>query len=514
MAEFAEFGRPGEVSYAETSFIHPSDDVAFDVADDILADATGGILTDVATDVVGGNTRAAPDATPSWAVSSVPSGISRQQLADENQTRALLDRWGRERGEVQQNLEIVSSTEGERWLRWGSEWLLLTNKNSPGEFLKPSTLKSYYGADVTKALGVYKSTGLSRQAAADLNRADQELGKASESMDTVELQDLGQGASEAIANAEKIITVLTREGLTSRDILGMCRALERSRGEHTNNLAKLTELDKHIALEERKLKEAPDEATKNLIAERLRKLQDERAARLEAASTTRKALRSQINRIRETLHRILHEDKTLAERIKTLFREQGITIASILTALGMAISTLVLALTGGSGGGAAPPQPTPPQPPGKGGVKRWLKKHLQSLGRVLAKLAGKAAAALPGIIGSIVSGSCPSSGKPRSGWLVICGPFFWLSGAYCLWRRASGFYPRNQSRPRPMAILPTTRAAFSSRGPRGQLWPPPLQPHTARLHTQLLSKTNFHPHFSYLCPLNQNANSSPIYFLL
>ena len=189
--------------------------------------------------------------------------------------------------------------------------------------------------------------------------------------------------------------------MTQHEFLGICRALETIRGEHTNNLAKLTELDKHIALEECKLEEAPDETTKNRIAERLRNLQDERAARLEAASSTREALRSQISRIRETLHRILHEDKTLAERIKTLFRERGITIVSILTALGMIISTIVLALPGGSGGGAAPPQP--PQPPGKGGVKEWLKKHLQSLGRILAKLAGKAAAALPGIIGSIVS---------------------------------------------------------------------------------------------------------------
>ena len=189
--------------------------------------------------------------------------------------------------------------------------------------------------------------------------------------------------------------------MTQREFLGISRALETIRGEHTNNLAKLTELDEHIALEERKLEEAPDETTKNLIAERLRNLQDERAARLEAASTTREALRSQISRIRETLHRILHEDKTLAERIRTLFREQGVTIASILTAIGMAISTIVLALTGSSGGGAAPPQP--PQPPGKGGAKEWLKKHLQSVGRILAKLAGKAAAALPGIIGSIVS---------------------------------------------------------------------------------------------------------------
>ena len=177
--------------------------------------------------------------------------------------------------------------------------------------------------------------------------------------------------------------------------------MTRMRDELVNNEAKLSELKEHLAKERLKLDEAPDEATRNRIAERIKGLEDEMATRREIASGNREALRSQISRIRETLHRILHEDKTLAERIKTLFREQGITIASILTALGMTISTIVLALTGGSGGGAAPPQP--PQPPGKGGVKQWLKKHLQNLGRVLAKLAGKAAAALPGIIGSIVS---------------------------------------------------------------------------------------------------------------
>ena len=64
----------------------------------------------------------------------------------------------------------------------------------------------------------------------------------------------------------------------------------------------------------------------------------------------------------------------------------------------MTISTLVLALTGG--GGSAP---TPaPKPPNKSGLEDWVKKHLQALGRALANLAGKAVAALAGIIGSIV----------------------------------------------------------------------------------------------------------------
>ena len=49
-----------------------------------------------------------------------------------------------------------------------------------------------------------------------------------------------------------------------------------------------------------------------------------------------------------------YDDTMLAERMRTLFREQGITIGSILTAIGMTISTLVLALTGGGDRAPAP----------------------------------------------------------------------------------------------------------------------------------------------------------------
>ena len=97
--------------------------------------------------------------------------------------------------------------------------------------------------------------------------------------------------------------------------------------------------------------------------------------------------------------------------ILSLFREQGITIASILTAVGMAVSTLVLALTGGVG---SVPAPAPSSKPSdKGNFKEWVKKHLQALGRALANLAGKAAAALPGIIGSIVSWLLNTLGKVK-----------------------------------------------------------------------------------------------------
>ena len=66
--------------------------------------------------------------------------------------------------------------------------------------------------------------------------------------------------------------------------------------------------------------------------------------------------------MRQTLEKVLDKDTSLKERIRTLFREQGITIISILTALSMTISTIVLAITGviggGGGGGssASPPK--------------------------------------------------------------------------------------------------------------------------------------------------------------
>ena len=263
-------------------------------------------------------------------------------------------------------------------------------------------------------------------AVAALSRANQELGEVAGPMDTVELQDLGQTANEALdaihtmetaltdADIDELLEMVNDPPLNLREIRGLDKALQSIRGELTNNLAKLTELDDHIALEKRKLNtEGIDEFSRHRIAERLRELQDERASRLEAAAANREALRSQVNRMRETISRILHEDTTLAERIRTLFHEQGITIASILTAIGMAISTLVLALTG-SGGGVAP---SPPPPPSGGGLRDWAKKHLQSLGRALAKLAGKAAAALPGIIGSIVSWLLTLLAK-TAGWLA------------------------------------------------------------------------------------------------
>ena len=77
--------------------------------------------------------------------------------------------------------------------------------------------------------------------------------------------------------------------------------------------------------------------------------------------------------------KVLDKDTSLAEKIRTLFREQGITIASILKAIGMAIGVLIEALL--PGGAVGPPPP----PKDEKGVKEWLRNKLEALASLLGR---------------------------------------------------------------------------------------------------------------------------------
>ena len=98
---------------------------------------------------------------------------------------------------------------------------------------------------------------------------------------------------------------------------------------------------------------------------------------------------------------MLDKDTSLAEKIRTLFREQGIMIASTLTAIGMAIGVLVETLLPGGEGATA----SGGEPPSKdeAGSKKWIRNKLKVLASLLGRLGIKAAEALPGIIGGIIS---------------------------------------------------------------------------------------------------------------
>ena len=184
-----------------------------------------------------------------------------------------------------------------------------------------------------------------------------------------------------------------------REFLGIDKALQSINGKLRNNTAKLSELDKRIKRDTAELKEIEDnpegfsEEQKELYKKRLQDLKEERQARLEFLSQNRKDLKTQVARIRQNIGKILDSGTSLGEKIRTLFREQGITIFSVLTAVSMIISTIVLAVTGGGSGS---------HPKDEEEFRKWLKKQLNRLANTLKRLAGKAVAALPSIIGSVV----------------------------------------------------------------------------------------------------------------
>ena len=137
------------------------------------------------------------------------------------------------------------------------------------------------------------------------------------------------------------------------------------------------------------------------ITKRIEALNDELSTRQESIDLLKGRLKSQITSFKETIAKVLDKDTSLGEKIQTLFREQGITIASILKAIGMAIGVLVEALLPGDGGAISGGGEPPPKD--EKGLKEWVRSKLKALALLLGKLGMKAAEALPGIIGGIIN---------------------------------------------------------------------------------------------------------------
>ena len=200
----------------------------------------------------------------------------------------------------------------------GDKEIRITAKQGSAEFLSLGTLANEYNRVVghggTLAVRQYlnlpdyrSKTQISQQVRQALESTRNDLPDLEMSGGT-ELQDLTNtviGTETAVKSLETSLTDWVHtdtqtEGLTLRKLQGLDKALQRTRGELTNNLSKLTELDKDITRQKQKLQEAEDETSKRDIRSRIQNLEDERAARLEAASANKEELRGQINRIKET----------------------------------------------------------------------------------------------------------------------------------------------------------------------------------------------------------------------
>ena len=211
-------------------------------------------------------------------------------------------------------------------------------------------------------------------------------------------------------------------GLTLRELEGLHKELRTISGSLRSAIAKSMAKQVDIDRENQKLEEMANDETysdeqREEVRARLQRLQDEQRAISDQIRILKGRYSNQIYQIRESIMKFLDKETgTLGERIRTLFKEQGITVVSILTVVGMAIGILIEALLGGPNASAPTSQSTTTSDEKGEARKGWIRNKLKALSQLLGKLADKALASLPGIIGSILSWIL-NRAKEVIGWL-------------------------------------------------------------------------------------------------
>ena len=208
--------------------------------------------------------------------------------------------------------------------------------------------------------------------------------------------------------------------LPLRELEGLDKQLRTIKGSLKVAIAKCNDLEGRINHEERKLNEIQDpkysDDLRNRIEDRTGKRRGELTERNKEIDILKGEASKQIGQIKESITKFLDKETgTLGERIRTLFKEQRITIVSILTAVGMAIGVLIEALLGGPST-STPTSESTTTSDKKGGAREWIKNKLKALSQLFDKLADKALVSPPGIIGSIISWIL-NRAKEVIGWL-------------------------------------------------------------------------------------------------
>ena len=147
-----------------------------------------------------------------------------------------------------------------------------------------------------------------------------------------------------------------------QEFLGIDKALQNIQDELLNSMSKLTQIDKRIKKDTKKLQEVENDPTysdqqRQLYRNRLDNLNTEKQARLEILSKNGKDLQTQVAKIKQNLERVLNKNALLPERIRILIRGQAVVIISTLSVLLAGITTIALAVIGdfGKGGGIRGP---------------------------------------------------------------------------------------------------------------------------------------------------------------
>ena len=180
-----------------------------------------------------------------------------------------------------------------------NQWQSLTNKRT-GEVLAPKTLrekigglntiKNFLDIDTPRLLerSISAASKLKSELPTDLQR---------ESIPLIELSSLVEDIHTKRREASQ------QTSLDMREFLGIDKVLQSVQRELVNNSLKLTEINKHIQRDTKKLKEVKNDSgstdeQRQLHRDRLDDLNTEKQARLEILSQNQEDLQTQVARIR------------------------------------------------------------------------------------------------------------------------------------------------------------------------------------------------------------------------
>ena len=346
----------------------------------------------------------------------------------------------------------------------------LTVAGNPKKFLKPSTISKNYGRGgtsfVRNVLGVVGYSSASKKTQQKAERASISL------RDLPKLDETPTGrpknariVSEDLKTTNQIVkevnTELEKESIANPEanreeintFLTAFAQLKRQSDDYEHLVSKRDE--KEVELKNLKSKDDQQSDQTRTIsftnpgyedeegeqipllpvseedAERSRELEAE-IEELDTAITDQDAkVRNSIQRLRLSLENFIDSDDTLGSRVRTLFRREGVTIASLLTAIGMTVAAVVegIVLATRSAVSAVIPAPKPkppgpkpdvpdtlieppkpPEPPKPKTWTDWLKVQIQKIANLLLKLGDKVLIALPGIIGAVLNFVLKSAG--------------------------------------------------------------------------------------------------------
>ena len=225
-----------------------------------------------------------------------------------------------------------------------------------------------------------------KQFASVLNK----LPMSEDNQDNIMLQDIINKNEIARDNSMKLIETSLTEisveastqtgGLTLRELQGLDRELRTISGSLRSAIAKSMAKQVDIDKKNKKLEEMANDETysdeqREDVRARLQRFQDKQKAINDQIRILKGRYSNQIYQIRESIMKFLDKETgTLGERIRTLFKEQGIMIVSILTAIGMAIGVLIEALLGGPSVSTTSGGTSGGDTKG-GGAREWIKNN-------------------------------------------------------------------------------------------------------------------------------------------